>query len=739
MIGLALLTASDKILVGVSNVYDHSESLHLKVIVDNKERRIKTIKRADTAFWKQEFRFVEGYVLWEIVFSQNNEKHYKPIHSITGHGILSSSIAVLLFWNGDFVCSKPVDRFRSVLPGNDTIEKLPAAFFPECDEVSSKFSLYAPFSAKASVLFFDRDDSMRPTWILPMKRSDRDGRETWELTVSGNLHGTVYNYLTETNGEVYEHIDPFSISLTLNSKRSVLLDRKYLAPEGWENDRRIILKRYSEAVVYESHVRDFTVDPRTNIENKGLYRSWCFEGGQTSSGVSAGLDHLKTLGITHVHLLPIQDFGSVDDTHRSDYNWGYDPVCYTVPEGSYSSQPEDPAQKVIEFKQLVQSLHRSRIGVILDVVYNHVWDAHLFALTKIFTEGLFRRNLDGTLSNGSGCGNEFDTKHPVFGEYLLQTLRYWIEEYHVDGFRFDLMGLIDRKTLEETAKRLHAAYPGLLLYGEPWVGGLSPLGEMDRSTGCFSNGTRIAVFDDCFRNAVKGYPDDSSTGFITGNFERTHTVLERVAAIDTSLGEGFANPADYIRYDACHDNLTLYDKLVKSRPDLSDLEIVSRIKCAHFLICVSLGIPFFHSGEEFARTKHGNSNSYQSGDLYNAIDWERKTLFFEAYAYLKAMIGLRKRYEVLKLCEAKEVKRSFCLIDEWKEGFAYLLKGNEKQKSVFIGIHLGDTERSISLPGGEWIIVANTLTAGEDPLGIAKGQFYFPPASWYLAEKKEKN
>ena len=729
MIGLALLVHPHELWVSVSGVYRDLSPEHFELTADHRKQKIRSIEKIDPSKWSSDLGWKEGWDLWRIRFSAPRVDSYK------------ACLRISLVWNGHSISQKTAVPFRTLLIDlyDPEANPLPAweACFPHCTEEESCFALWAPFAKKVSLLFFDHPERLKPSWLLSMRQETEDGKGFWRLRVPGNLHGTIYKYVIEARETVLEILDPFSISVTANSRHSVLLDRRYLNPPGWEADKRLLLRQYNDAILYESHVRDFTVDPRNNSDAKGSYLAWTFPGVKTAEGLPAGLDHLEELGITHVHLLPVQDFGSVDDTHKADYNWGYDPLCYTVPEGSYSLDPQDPAKRVLEMKQLVQSLHNRGIGVILDVVYNHVWNPNAFSLAAVFSEPLFRLNVDGSYSNGSGCGNEFDTKHPAFQHYFLETLRYWIQTFHVDGFRFDLMGLIDRRTMESTARALHKEFPGILLYGEPWTGGDTPLPPKERSAGGFPKDAPIAIFDDRFRNAVKGFPDDQTTGFVTGHFGRTQEVLERMASIDNFNERTYRNPCEFVIYDSCHDNLTLFDKLRKSRPDLSIPEVAALVKCCHFLVSLSQGIPFFHSGEEFCRTKYGQSNSYQSGDLYNAIDWGRKDTFAEVFRYLRGLLAIRKTYSLLRPKDGETLARQVYFLEKWDEGFAYALKGKGKENSILIGIHLGASERTIAIPPGDWEIYANPLTAGEDLLGIAKDHLYFPPRSWYFAVKKK--
>lgn len=753
MIGIAFLEDRNRIVISVRCEFGNLDITDFLVDCENHPLSISSVQKLDVAKWKNKFGFVKGWDVWEIhLLKQLSLEQLRGVFQIA------------IQRNGNRVSKKVVLK-RGIA---HRLLNPQEADFPSCSEIESNFRIFAPFAKKVSLTIYGKGEKFYtpthdPVWILPLIRQEGG---VWSLRLEGNFHGVEYQYLLENDGEIFHTLDPYSLSVSTNSKHSVLIDQSYVHPPGWEEDHRVVTKCYTDMVLYETHIRDFTIDPLTNIEQKGRYLSWCMKEGKSASGLKAGLDHLTELGITHVHLLPVQDFASVDDTHPSDYNWGYDPLCYTVPEGSYTSNPRDAAKKVEEFQRLVQALHREKIGVILDVVYNHVWDAAVFSLSNIFSSAIYRHQIDGTLSNGSGCGNELDSQHPVFRNYFFQTLKYWVEVYHVDGFRFDLMGLIDKETMLRTAERLEELFPGIVLYGEPWTGGDTPLPTEERSLKGFQKGTTIAVFNDTFRNALKGFPDDASTGFVTGNFDKTEEVIKGMAgSIPLKKGvEGdFRNPRESINYDSCHDNLTLYDKIRKScavSPTLTIGEekifLMQRVKCCHFLITMAQGVPLFHNGEEFCRTKHGQSNSYNTGDLYNAIDWERKGEFIEVNRYLRGLLALRKEYGLLRICTGEEVRKRFCLLGSWREGFYYILKASEvgsaalsavpadgsvakaSECSLLIGIHLGCSELEVNIPKGFWEIRANRLTAGSDLLGIAQEKLSFPAYSWFFATKRKE-
>ncbi|HPE68694.1 MAG TPA: type I pullulanase [Thermotogota bacterium] len=606
--------------------------------------------------------------------------------------------------------------------------------FPQFTPEHTLFRVFAPLAQAVNLGIFAEPDAFAPSMVIPMQRN---ANGTWSVQLEGNHHGTFYRYFLQQEGEMVSTIDPYSHGLSVNSQKSVILDPEFCQVPGWETDRRVRLENPVDAVVYETHVRDFTAGLQSWGCAVGKFLSTCKQGLSLPSGESVGFDHLLDLGVTHVHFLPLQDFGSVDETHPSDYNWGYDPVCFTVPEGSYSSDPHDPVCRIREMKSMIHSFHRAGIGVILDVVYNHTYQVQESHFQKTVPDYFYRFCSDGSFSNGSGCGNEVATERIHVRDFLYQTLRFWLEQYHVDGFRFDLMGLFDRDGMEEIAQKLHEDFPGMLAYGEPWTGGQAAIPDEKRCSLGFQKNTQLAVFGDRFRDALKGRPDDGSPGFIQGDLSRTWDVarglLGDTLALVSHENPVASAPAEMVHYVSCHDNLSLRDKLQKVQPGRDIFSYLQAAKAAFFLLFLSQGIPFLQAGSEFFRTKMGHANPYNASDFVNAIRWEQKHVFQDLTAYVKGLISLRKQHSLFRMRTGKEVAKRMRLVQA-SEGIIQLaLKGSNgddwQRVQIIVNFSLQDV--SFSLASGEWRIFANPLVAGS-LCGIVRKHLVASPASWYL-------
>lgn len=484
---------------------------------------------------------------------------------------------------------------------------------------------------------------------LPMKTSERVGEGTvWEALVTGNLHGLYYTYEVCRDGECEECVDIYTKACGANGQRGMVVDLALTDPEGWEEDKDFI-QTNPNTVIYELHVKDFSYHHASGIsqKHKGKYLAFT----ENTNG-STGVRYLKELGITHVHLLPVFDFASVDETVQDDqFNWGYDPLHYNVPEGSYATDAFHGEVRIKEFKQMVQALHQAGISVIMDVVYNHTYSANSnFQVLAPYY--YYRQNEDGTLSDGSACGNETASERTMFAKFMKESVLYWVEEYHIDGFRFDLMGLHDTQILNSIRAALDRQYPhkNILVYGEPWIAHESPMKEgfspaVKTNVHLLDNG--ISIFSDDTRDAIKGsvfYED--KLGFVNG----AENLEKKIASAYQAWCDGGhdfepLSPRQIISYVSVHDNLTLWDKLVLSRGK-NDFaakypDIMAMNKLAAGIVFTCLGTPLMQAGEEFARTKNGDENSYESSAFINCLDWERRAEFDDLVEYYKGLIALR--------------------------------------------------------------------------------------------------
>ncbi len=498
----------------------------------------------------------------------------------------------------------------------------------------------------------------------------------WSTVLQGDYNGKFYSFKINDGEWLEETPDIYARCVGVNGKRGMVFDPAKTNPEDWKNDRGPRLANFTEAIIYETHVRDFSIAKNSGIENRGKYLGFTEENTKTSNEVSTCFAHLKELGITHVHLLPVTDFFTIDEEKPLEkYNWGYDPQHFNALEGSYSTNPYDGSVRIKEFKKLVQALHSADIGVILDKVYNHTYFAKESVFNQTVPGYFYRQKEDGSFSNASGCGNEIASERLMVRKYIVDSLKYWAKEFHIDGFRFDLMGIIDLETMKSIRVELDKTNPGLFLYGEGWVADESPMPEQLRAVkNNISQLPGIAVFNDDFRDVLKGkHGLKKSKGFVSGLDLREEAVKFGIVGatnhpqivydyVETSKQGWAAEPNQCINYVSCHDNYTLWDKLKLSVPKASDEELKKMVKLAGALILTSQGVPFLHAGVEFCRSKGGNGNSYKSPDSVNQIDWDRKEKYFDVFEYHKKLIQLRKNHLAFRMTTSEQIRNNlnFC-------------------------------------------------------------------------------
>lgn len=606
------------------------------------------------------------------------------------------------------------ELFELYYPGDD----LGAVYSQD----STAFRVFAPTALGVSVMLYSSAQSFTG-WEVAMS-PDCDG--TWLAIVPGDLEGVCYTYRVFHGGSMKEAVDPYARALTVNGGRGVVVDLASTDPAGWADDVRPPLAAATDAVVYEVHVRDFSVSPDSGIKRRGKYLGMSELGTRGPSGVRTGVDHLVELGVTHVHLLPIQDFASVDELSSHEYNWGYDPFHFFVPEGSYSCEPEFAPTRLAEVKQMIQALHTAGLRVVLDVVYNHTYSTEGSPLQVIVPGYYHRTDAAGAFTNGSGCGNELATERPMVRKLIIDSLKYWVQEYHVDGFRFDLMALIDCDTMKEIASQLRAVEPSLLLYGEPWTGGPSGLGLTRMFTQGKQRSTGIGMFNDSLRNAIKGDNDGSRPGFVQGAAGCEREIAKGVvASIHYSDGlSGFAQePAECVNYVSCHDNLTLWDKIARSNALDSKDDRISMDLLAQAIVLTSQGIPFLEGGAELLRTKKGSHNSYRAGDEVNQFEWRRKCEFSEVFEYYRGLIELRRAHPAFRMTTAAEVCSALGFIPGPPKVVMFELDGNacgDEWGSIVVIYNANRHEVDVSLPlAGDWAVVVAGRQAGTSPLDDA--------------------
>jgi pullulanase len=575
-----------------------------------------------------------------------------------------------------------------------------------------------------------------PIKTVPMRSIDQD---VWRAEINGDIKNCFYVYAVTRKGKTQFAVDPYAKAGGVNGFRGMIIDMRETDPAGF---RDIYPQKYEfpkDAIIYELHVRDFSMHPSSGITNKhrGKYLAFTETGTKNAEGLPTGIDHLKMLGVTHVHLLPVFDFKTVDEEKslipilnaKGQFNWGYDPQNYNVPEGSYASDPFDGVTRIREFKRMVQSLHEAGLSVVMDVVYNHTFSA-IHSHFEILAPGYYyRSNPDGSFSNGSGCGNETASEREMMRKYMIDSVVYWAEEYRIDGFRFDLMALHDIDTMNGIRDALDEVNPEIILYGEGWTAGPSPLPDSQKSLkeNVSALNQRIAVFSDDIRDGIKGSVFVlSDTGFVNSNTgARREDVKFGIAggvehsAIDINQAHyskkfWASSPLQSISYISSHDNLTLWDKLERSTPADRN-ELIAMNKLAGAIMLTSQGIPFFQAGEEIARTKSGDDNSYQSADSINMLDWDRKTEFLDLYEYYRGLIALRKKFSGFRLNNADAVRKRIHFLDTENTVIAYTLENPEGPYQRFTLIFNGSPEETqVRLDSSDWDVLVNHERAGPE-------------------------
>lgn len=551
----------------------------------------------------------------------------------------------------------------------------------------------------------------------------------WEATVSGDLKGKFYTFdigRGETPGV-------FAKAVGINGHRGAIIDMQTTNPSGWNSDHRLALKSPADLIIYEMHHRDFSIDPSSGLVNKGKFLALTEQ---------KAIRHLEELGINAVHILPSFDFASIDEANTTtpQYNWGYDPQNYNVPEGSYSFDAEQPTRRILEFKQMVQALHKAGIRVILDVVYNHTFDIKGGNFDRTFPMAYYRYTADGKPSNGSGCGNETASEKPLMRQFMLESMKYWADEYHIDGFRVDLMGIHDIETMNLIRKELSSIDPNIFIYGEGWTAGtcayptekLALKAHIKQMPG-------IAAFSDEIRDALRGpFSDDKQASFLGGiaGFEESikagitgmiaHPQVDYTKVNYTK--EPWANePTQMIAYASCHDDMCLVDRLKASIPEAAyDMEEVIRLdQLAQTVVFTSQGIPFMLSGEEMLRDKKGVHNSFNSPDEINHLDWNNLKKYPQVFAYYKGLIQMRKSHPAFRLGSAELVRKHLEFLPTQQDCLvAFRLKnhaGGDKWNNIYVVLNGNTDFQSVNIPKGKYTIVANNGVINEAGIGEMEG------------------
>ncbi len=580
----------------------------------------------------------------------------------------------------------------------------------------------------------DTDDLQEQLEMIP------DVNGTWIAEKEGDLNGVYYTYTVEINGEKNEACDPYARTTGVNGRRAMVIDLASTNPEGWDTDRNPNEElTYNDAVIYELHVRDLSSDASAGIQNVGKFLGLTETGTRTPGGVPTGLDHMKDLGITHLHLLPSYDYGSVDETNldKEQFNWGYDPVNYNVPEGSYSTDPYNGEVRVKEMKQMVKALHDNGISVVMDVVYNHVQSAGDFCFNVIVPGYFSRIDESGAYSNGSGCGNDTASERAMVRKYIVDSVKYWADEYHIDGFRFDLVGLLDTETINELVTEVHKDHPDVIFYGEGWTMDTAVTKEgYTMATQVNSTQTPgFAYFSDTIRDALKGSVFDSSPGYVSG----AEGLEDTIRQCFMGLPDWCTTPAQSINYASCHDNLTLIDRISRSAINSSRAEKIRMNNLSAAIYFTSQGIPFLQAGEEMLRTKIKggtfDENSYKSPDSVNSLKWTtlEEEEYSNVYEYYKGLIAFRRAHAALRLTNAQDVEQNIRAVDGLPANVtAFEINGGvngETSDGLFIIFNPNNQAEEVALPDGVWDVYVNHEKAGTEVLATIADKASVEPIS----------
>lgn len=636
-------------------------------------------------------------------------------------------------------------------------EEFEAAYTYDGDDLGAvwtkeqtNFRVWAPTAEKMELNLYEsgtpgKDDLIETIEMEP------DVSGTWTAVKAGDLNGAYYTYRVTIDGATNEVCDPYARTTGVNGKRAMVIDLSSTNPEGWENDSNPHAgERITDAIIYELHLRDLASDASSGITNVGKFLEMTETGTTTKSGIATGIDHIRELGATHVHLLPIYDFGSVDETFKYEnlYNWGYDPVNYNVPEGSYSTDPYNGEVRVAEVKQMVQAMHENGLSVIMDVVYNHVYSAESFCVNKLVPGYFSRINEDGTYSNGSGCGNDTASERSMVKKYIVDSVCYWADEYHMDGFRFDLVGLLDTETINEIVTEVHATHPDVIFYGEGWTLDTKVTKEGYTMATQFNSEKTpdFAYFNDAIRDGLKGNVFDASTiGFVSGALNAEEAMTNSFMAKE-AWGK---NPSQMINYASCHDNNTLYDRLCGSRSDADEESLIKMNNLAAAIYITAEGVPFMQAGEEMLRSKPNedgtfHSNSYNAGDEINSIKWDtlEEEAYADTFAYYKGLIAFRKAHRALRLSTTEEVDQYVHALEGLPESVIGFDISGDVEGEVSDGIYLlfnaNDSEQTVTIPEGKWNVCINGTTAGTDSIEtISGGETVLPAISALVLVKGE--
>lgn len=593
----------------------------------------------------------------------------------------------------------------------------------EYQKENTTFRLWSPAASMVNVLVYENGDAEVKEKPRRYEMLERNG--LWQVTVKGNLKGLFYNYEVKIYDSINEAADPYAKACGVNGLRSAIIDMKATDPAGFAACSGPRVKNYTDAIIYEASVRDMSVHPDSGIKNKGKFLGLTEDLTVSSKNITTGLAHILELGVTHVQFMPIFDFSyeSVNEKHPYKYNWGYDPQNYNIPEGSYASDPYDTISRIYELKNMIYKFHKHGIGIIMDVVYNHIFKYENSNLEKIFPGYYFRQYDDGTYCNGTGCGNDIASEKSMVRRFITDSLIYWVQEYKVDGFRFDLMGILDKETMNSIYEVLKEKFGEIIMYGEGWYMNTNLKDEDKANMNNSYAMEHIGFFNDCMRDVLKGTVFNSTEkGFVSGREGLEASLkfsLQGCSVSGTNRNPIFSSPMQCVNYSSCHDNYTLWDKLKLSCPEASEETLKDMSKLADGIVLTSMGVPLIYSGSEFCRTKNGIENSYNSTDAINWMDWNRKYNFMDVFQYYKGLIALRKAHSAFRLSNNAQLLQHMDYIYTGTASAAFILKnhaGGDSWENIIVIYNGSKNTIHVPLPNGAWQVVVDKHTAGTTSL-----------------------
>mgnify|MGYP000803408169 CR=1 FL=1 len=609
----------------------------------------------------------------------------------------------------------------------------------------TRFALWAPTAQEVRVMLYDAGQGGSAYRMIPLTAEEKG---MWKGKIEGDLNGKFYTFNVKID-DVWQGDTPglMAKAVGVNGDRAAILDLKTTDPQGWNDDRRPPLKTFSDIIIYEMHHRDFSIDTVSGIQNRGKFLALTEKGTTTFLGEKTGIDHLKELGITHVHLLPSFDFASVDETKlkKPQYNWGYDPKNYNVPEGSYATDPYKPDVRIREFKQMVMALHKAGIRVIMDVVYNHTAITSGGNFERTVPGYFYRSDEQGKFADASGCGNETASDRAMMRKYMIESILYWINEYHIDGFRFDLMGIHDIETMNEIRAAIDKIDPSIFMYGEGWAAS-SPQLEADKLAmkANVEKMPRIAAFSDEMRDGLRGgWDDDTKGAFLVGEPGHEMSIkfgvvgaIEHPQVISDSVNYSkkpwALQPTQMISYVSCHDDMCLADRLKATMPDASVEELAALQKLAETFVFTSQGVPFIFAGDEMMRDKKGVHNSYNSPDSINTIDWKNKTVHKDVFEYVKGLIAMRKAHPAFRMGDADMVRRQLEFLPVKNTNVvAFILKDNangDSWKNIIVALNSRAEPVKLDIPSGKYTVICKDGKINMKGLGQVSGAELMVPA-----------